>query len=302
MPGGSVHRARAFAPAHVSGVFVPRLEARDPRGRGSLGAGLVLEPGVTASATWQPGGPRRTSVTSDSGQRLPISEEVARRLAGPRVGALDVRLRHDLPIGHGFGTSAAGALATGLAVAGTLGLPRRKAVETAHLADLFGGGGLGGVAAIVGGGLEVRLRPGVPPFGQVRRLTVDHELLVGSVGPPLRSWALLRGPAALRRFEEGAELFDRIATDPGWESFWDAAERFTDVARLAPPRLRAVLRGLRRRKVRSAQAMFGRTYFAEAPGGREGAQVRRWLEREGVPFRQVAIARRGAHALPGAPG
>src|SRR5271154_6986697 len=49
---GETRRARAFAPAHVTGYFSPDLGSRDPRGRGSVGAGLVLDAGAVAEAAW----------------------------------------------------------------------------------------------------------------------------------------------------------------------------------------------------------------------------------------------------------
>ena len=211
---------------------------------------------------------------------------------------MTVRLRHELPIGQGFGTSAAGALATGLAVATVLRLPRAKAVEVAHLADLFGGGGLGGVAAVLGGGLELRVRPGIPPFGRIVHREVARTVLVGTVGAPIRSPQLLRDRARMRRFERGAELFDTLRARPSWDGFWATSESFTDTSRLASPRLRAVIRGLRRRGARAAQAMFGRSFFAEAPAGEAGRAVRGWLRREAVPFRELPVARHGARPLP----
>jgi pantoate kinase len=298
VPGASVRRASAFAPAHVSGIVVPRLEARDPRARGSLGAGLVLSVGVTASARWEEASRPSVRVTAKGRPRLDISEAVARRLAARRPGRLTVRLEHGVPIGQGFGTSAAGALVTALAVAAALELPPSRAVEVAHLADLFGGGGLGGVAAILGGGLEVRTVPGIPPFGRVVHRRLDRTVVVGTVGPPLRTSTVLRDPARRRRFEEGAPLFEALAARPGWEEFWTASEQFTETVRLTPARLSAVLRGLRRRGARAAQAMFGRSFFAALPTGTGGPAARRWLQSQGVAYQEVALARRGAHLLP----
>ena len=297
MADGSRRCRRAFAPAHVSGIFVPSLEARDPRGRGSRGAGVVLDAGVRATASWARARRPSLRLSADVPARLEISETVARRLLARRGGRLEVRLEHSLPIGQGFGSSAAGALATGLAVAAVLGLPRRRAVEVAHLADLFGGGGLGGVAAILGGGLEMRLRPGIPPFGRVVRTEREAQIVVGTVGGPLRSAGLLGRPAQLVRFSAGAPLFERLLRDPGWETFWEVSERFTDSAALTTPRLSVVLRGLRRRGAHAAQAMFGRSFFAELPSGEKGAAIRRWLAGEAVGVRALGVGRRGARLL-----
>jgi len=299
VPDASARFGRAFAPNHVSGFFVPRLEARDPRGRGSVGAGLVLEAGVTATAQWVPDVRPSVRVRWEGTGRLEISEAVAARLLAARPGRLRVHLEHALPIGQGFGSSAAGAVATGLAVAEALELPRRRALEVAHLAELFGGGGLGGVAAILGGGLEVRVRAGLPPRGRVVRTEVDETVLVGTVGAPIRSTVILREPRRLRHFAEGERIFATFLSGPGWEEFWDSAQRFTDLAGLVPPRLAATLRGLRRRGVSAAQAMFGRSFFATSPSMNDRGPLLRWLTGERIRFREVPVARAGARMLPG---
>ncbi len=288
----------AFAPAHVTGVFAPRLEEKDPRARGSVGAGLVLGPGARAVARFRPGSRRAVRLSSNVAGRLPISTEVARRLIAGRSGTLAVRLVQEMPVGCGFGTSAGGALATGLAVGSVLRAPRRRAVEVAHLADLFGRGGLGGVAAILGGGLELRLRPGIPPFGRVVHRRVTATVLVGTLGRPLRSPEVLSDRRRLERFRVGEELLDELAADPTLSTFWDVAEVFTERAGLASRGLGTVLRGLRRRGARAFQAMFGETFVAGLPDGASGRAVLRWLSTRSIPSRAVPISAHGAREEP----
>ncbi|HLM70061.1 MAG TPA: pantothenate kinase, partial [Thermoplasmata archaeon] len=201
--------ARAFAPGHLTGVFRPEAGDRDPRARGSVGAGIVLELGAWAEARFTRGGRSILRVEGDGRDSWPISEDVARRLRPDAPGTLVVRLKHELPVGQGFGMSAAGALATALALASISGTPRSQAVQVAHLADLFGGGGLGGVAAILGGGLEVRRQPGVPPYGQVVHRAFRSALLVGVVGPTIPSPSVLRSRAALRRITKASHGWER---------------------------------------------------------------------------------------------
>jgi pantoate kinase len=290
--------ARAFAPAHVTGVFRPFLGPRDPRARGSLGAGIVLELGVHATATWVARGPRRVRVASDLPVSLPISEEAARRLFPARNGTLSVRLTHQLPPGQGFGLSAAGATATALAVSALFDRPRASALATAHLADLFGGGGLGGVAAIAtGGGLEVRTRAGIPPWGCVRHLPVDGNLLIGIVGGPLPSPRILRDRGALGRIERASEELSGLVDAPSVHRFFEASERFTDRVGLTTPRLRTVLRALRQRGAYAAQAMFGRTFFAQPRTDRSRSEVLAWLQRTGLATLELRASRGGARRL-----
>jgi pantoate kinase len=293
--------AQAFAPAHVTGIFRPATAGRDPRARGSLGAGIVLELGVHAAASFTPGDRRRVRIVADVDRPLPISGEVARRLFPPGNGTLTVRLRHELPIGQGFGLSAAGATATALAVGRLFGSSRSDAFETAHLADLFGGGGLGGVASIVGGGgLEFRRRAGVPPWGEVVHRPLPGSLWVGVVGGPIPSPSVLRSPRALDRIHRAAAELDDLLAHPSADRLFEASERFTDRAGLAPPALRATLRALRRRGARAAQAMFGRTFFARPGDAGSRAAVIEWLRTARIPAVELGAARSGARVGPSA--
>ena len=289
--------AGAFAPGHVTGVFAPELSSRDPRGRGSVGAGLVLELGVHATARWRPAGRTpRLQISSRETAHLPISRDVARRLLAGRRGNLTIALRHELPIGQGFGMSAAGALATGLAVASVLGLPRARAVQTAHLAELFGGGGLGGVAAILGGGLEIRERPGIPPLGRVRHRRFPIPLILIVVGGALPSPKLLRDPRFLERVRRGARgSIPRLRSRPSAATFLGEAERFTDRLGLAPPAVRRRLTALRATGAWAAQSMFGESVFVAPRTRGQRRAVLALVERARLPAIEIATARRGAH-------
>jgi len=286
-------RVRAFAPGHVTGIFAPATDAREPRARGSRGAGLVLELGVVAEAAFHPGPRRIVQVSSAPAVPLPISSDVAERLAPPG-GRTVVRLTHQLPVGQGFGMSAAGATATALAISALAGTPRSGAVATAHLADLFGGGGLGGVAAILGGGLELRRSPGIPPWGRVEHRPVRAPLFVAVAGGPMPSPRLLFDSRVLAQLERAAIGLDDLLRHPSLPRFLDASERFTDRVGIAPPTVTAVLRGLRRRGAWAAQAMFGRSLFAapRTEGARQ--EIVRWLLERRIPAVELRPARSGA--------
>ena len=292
-----VRRARAFAPGHVTGVFRPDTSSRDPRGRGSVGAGVVLELGVVAEATLSPGPELRVRVAADGTTPLPISEEVARRMARGLRGTVSVHLRHELPIGQGFGMSAAGSLATALAVGELSHRPRAARVQTAHLSDLFGGGGLGGVAAILGGGLEVRTRAGVPPWGRVEHRAFGPALLVGVVGRPIPSPSVLGSPESLRRILEASEGWERLGRSPTPSEFFRHCERFTDRAGLATPAIERAVSFLRRRDAWACQAMFGQSFFALPRSAIARSRCLEWLRAEGVRAVEIRAASSGAHLL-----
>ena len=239
-----------------------------------MGAGLVLDRGVDVVAAWAPAGPRGVSMESHPRASLRISREVARRLALPFGGTITVKARHGLPIGQGLGMSAAGAVATALAVGSVLRVPSRKAWETAHLAELTLRGGLGGVAAIRGGGLEWRRTAGLPPRGEVVHRRVAAEVFVRRLGPPIDTREALENRRLGPRIRvAGREAIRRFARRPSLATFADCAERFTDALGLGSPAMRTEIDRLRGEGWWAAQAMFGNLVFAIP--GRAGLPTRR---------------------------
>jgi pantoate kinase len=290
-PSSPARTGWAIAPAHLTGIFAPASQARDPRGRGSIGAGLVLDAGVQAQAEWRPAGRAMVRLRSDAVGPLPISHEVARRVLAFRPGHLTIELRHGLPIGQGFGMSAAGALATALATARAVGGPLPEARQIAHLADLFGGGGLGGVSAILGGGLEIRRRPGIPPWGTVRHLPVRGTVFLIVTGAPLPSPQLLGDPRFLARVERAAGPgLDRLIRHPSLVDFLDEAERFTDALQVGPGTVLRWARRLRSDDVAVAQAMFGRSLFARPRTARARLHLVERLRKARLPAIEVPVS------------
>lgn len=293
---GTRRTARAFAPGHLTGFFVPDTSARDPRGRGSRGVGIVLDRGAYAEARWDPNGPRRTSLRVTPRVALPVTRDAVARTRGDRPGTLEIRLRHELPVGQGLGMSAAGSLAASLATARVLRRPLARAWQSAHLADLGQRGGLGGVAALGGGGLEERLSPGIPPWGRVRHRPVRTPILLVPFGAALPSPRLLGTSRVGARLERSGERALRtFHRDPSLAGFWSAAERFTDEVGLATPALLARAHALRSPGLAVAQAMFGRLLYLAPRSRADLPEFRRRLAGAPRPGTRLVFAgRRGA--------
>jgi pantoate kinase len=193
--------------------------------------------------------------------------------------------------------SAAGALATALAVGSLSNRSRGHAVRVAHLADLFGGGGLGGVAAILGGGLEIRRRPGVLPFGEVVHRRFPLAMLVGVVGRTIPSPSVLGDAEALRRITDASRGWEDLSRHPSADRFFRWSERFTDRAGLASPAVTRALTALRRRGAVACQAMFGQSFFAVPRSRETRTACLEWLEGEGVRAVEIRASTCGAHLV-----
>ncbi len=269
MASGRPVRAVAFAPAHVTGVFAPALDARDPRARGLRGAGIVVELGVVARAEFRPTDRRQLRLVSDLRTPIPITESVARRMFPARTGRLTVELTHQLPVGQGFGMSAAAATATALAVGALSGRSREDAIEVAHLADLFGGGGLGGVASIAGGGgIEFRRRAGIPPVRRHRASSDVGQPLPRDHGEPSPFSSIAPRPTvarARRGGERGARCAASTTRSPPVLRAERTVHRPLEARSRAPGR---ILLALRKRGAWAGQAMFGRSFFARPKSAR----------------------------------
>lgn len=293
----------AFAPGHITGIFSPRLEAADPLARGSIGAGIVLDLGARARVTVQPAAPGRGELRLTCNGRpaeLPITERALRVLMTPGHHAVDVDVVHDLPLSQGFGMSAAGTLAASLALAEALGRPTSEAVGAAHRAELDLHGGLGGIPAILGGGLEVRRRPGVPPHGVVERTPGREGLFVATLSEPLPSPPLLSEPDFLRRVSRAAErLLEEVPRPPlPLPALLRTSEQFTDALGLVPPRLKAIIDGCREVGCPTAQAMLGNTLFALAPDVDQEERLLGVLRRHHLAARLVHVGEGGARLVP----
>jgi pantoate kinase len=111
----------------------------------------------------------------------------------------------DLPVGHGFGMSGAMTFAALMAVEGELGLlggDVDRLLAFAHAAEVAFSTGLGDVVAQARGGIDVRVRPGLPPHGEVTRSTQDSEVLLAWSGTPLHTRSILSDPEARRALEK----------------------------------------------------------------------------------------------------
>ncbi len=155
----------AFCPGHISGYF-KRIVGDTIATTGSIGAGIVISEGVTA--TVEPADrtsiciKRRSSTGAsfDLSSGSPLLEHVMENL---NLTA-SVITECNLPIGAGFGLSAAALLATLTALNHLFdrGMNTEEIAQCAHAAEVAHRTGLGDVAACQGGGRVIQIRPGDP--------------------------------------------------------------------------------------------------------------------------------------------
>lgn len=275
-----VRTAVAFSPGHISGYF-RRVEGIGPEDTGSVGAGVVIDEGVRSTVEEA----RATSVRV-------VRQDHASAGSPPVEYALDqlgvtarVTTECRLPIGAGFGLSAAALLATLTAINHLfdLGLSEDEVGARAHEAEVLHRTGLGDVAASMSGGVVCRTGAGI--HADITRIYSEEALYAVSLGA-LPTASVLSSPAAMARIT--AAYPDRCPRDLA--DFCRLSRGFAEKSGLVAPEVRRVLVACDAERVPASMTMLGNGVFAAGVGAE---QV---LSGFGEVY-TLRVARRGAYLI-----
>jgi pantoate kinase len=254
-----------FCPGHISGYFLP-FRTADPATSGSAGAGIVISEGVLAQvrAADQPSvfvninGWDNRILDVHAGS--PPIEYAMNRLGVSAAVTTSCRL----PIGAGYGLSAAALLATVVALneLHNLGLTPEECAAAAHEAEIENRTGLGDVAACQGGGRDCRTGPGIS--APIRRDFDLTEPLAAVTFGPLSSPGILGDPAAMEQVK--AAYPGKCPKDA--RDLFRLSRMFAERSGLITPQVRIALGTCDRAGVPASMTMLGNGVFAygnEAP-------------------------------------
>ncbi|MBW6469949.1 MAG: pantothenate kinase [Methanosarcinaceae archaeon] len=253
--------ARAFAPAHITGFF--EIHANDDlRRMGSKGCGIVLDHGVETTVVVD-GSINQTTVKLNGS----IVQEGAIHTVVEMLTDVPVMVESmaDVPIGCGFGASGAGALgaAHSLNHVLSLDLTAEQLTETAHVAEVKNGSGLGDVIAQSHGGIVIRTRAGAPPFGEVDCIPVgDYKVLCIVLGE-ISTKSVLEDTCVVRKINSaGRVALKALLKAPTIENFMIRAREFAIETGLVSERALDIIETVESAGGMASQAMLGDTVFA----------------------------------------
>jgi pantoate kinase len=172
----------------------------------------------------------------------------------------------EVPIGAGFGTSAASALGTALAVAKILELDItfNKAASMAHLAEIEMKSGLGDVVAEVNGGITLRLKEGAPGVAVTDKLILKQDLYVisKSLGG-IETSAIIGDPIHKERINKtGRDMLNQLLKSPVPETFLKLSKKFAIETGLLNREVSEIIDILEDETIGASMAMLGNTAFA----------------------------------------
>jgi pantoate kinase len=249
----------AFCPGHISGYF-KRIPGDTIASTGSIGAGIVISEGVTATVK-----PSDTTVISvrqrssigisfEVASGSPILTDVMEQL-GMTASVITECI---LPIGAGFGLSAAALLATLTALNHLFnrGMSAEEIARCAHAAEVTHRTGLGDVAACQGGGRVIRSGPGI--HGRIeRRFDMPEPLYALSFGP-ISTPAVLGSPVQMERV---SSAFPKT-TPENVEDFFRFSRQFSERSGLMTREVKNVTRLCDAAGVPAGMTMLGNGVFA----------------------------------------
>jgi pantoate kinase len=233
-------RARAFSPAGISSFFEicdrtsEGVLIADPERIGARGGGFAIDKGVSTEVGLAKAKENRVNVFINETiwQKADTTKTVVETLLKkvPESYCVTVRHRVDVPIGAGFGTSAAGALGTALALSKALNLnfTYNQLGRIAHVAEVKCRTGLGTVGPLMYGGCGLTLEPGAPGYASLDQIPVspDHRIIAGTFKPyPTKEMLSSQETRGILN-EWGRKTLEKILVDPSLGNFMRACKEF----------------------------------------------------------------------------
>jgi len=268
---------RAFAPAGISSFFeicdtaVDGKPVNDLKRVGSRGGGFVVQRGVHTQVGVAEAKKNIVEVLIDG---VPAPEaETTRAVAETLLAKTDrkhrvtIEHRTEVPIGAGFGSSAAGALGAALALSKALGLTLtyNQLGRIAHAAEVKCKTGLGTVGAIMLGGCILTVEPGAPGIGIIDRIPLcgDYAIVAGVFGStPTKDVLSSPGKREIVNLW-GRKTLKAILDEPSVENFLSCCLEFAEKTGFMTNRLRKLVRLAERAgAIGAAQNMVGEAVHA----------------------------------------
>jgi len=253
----------AFAPGHISAFFEPIYSTHIPDRSGSCGAGITISLGAISQVTIEPAVQQTIAVQiNGKPSPAPVTKLAVNFLAGETPLEITVNTLMDLPVSQGFGMSAAGALSSALALADLLNLPRENAIKAAHYAEVQSHTGLSDVIASSFGGIEIRRKAGLPPWGMLEHIPGKYDIVLCVVGKKIETKKILTDIAKLHEIASyGRYCTKKLLQKPTVEQLFSLAWEFTQKTDLADKFVLDAIKAVNRYGMAS-MCMLGNSIFA----------------------------------------
>jgi len=258
---------------------------KDPLLSGSMGAGVCLEDGAVTSVyraqetTVKINGAVSEAATTLSAIKLLTNEPVL------------VETELSIPVSAGLGASAAGALSAALAVNEVLSLDLtfNDLANAAHVSEVKNRTGLGDVAGMTCGGIDIRKHAGIPPIGRIDRIPCRNEIISWVSFGEISTRSVLSDEMKKKSINIAGKLrLKELIKKPTLDNFFRQSCEFAKQIDMMSPKVRDAIEAVEAAGGLASQAMLGETVFAVNDKGA--------LSEFGL-VRKSRISHAGAHLL-----
>ena len=272
-----IRRARAFCPAGISSFFeicdrkVNGEIIEKPEYIGARGGGFSPNKGVITEAIISKSNKKQIQITIDQKKSLEAetTKSVIDLILNKVLDNYNIKINHyvEVPIGAGFGSSAAGALGTAIALnqALDLNLTYNQLGRISHIAEVECKTGLGTVGPIMYGGCGLTIEPGAPGIACLDQIPIpsDIRLLIGTFRPYPTKEVLSSQKNRNKINFWGKKTLKRILDNPSLENFMAASKIFAIETGFATDRVLKLINQLEREgAIGAAQNMLGEAVHA----------------------------------------
>jgi pantoate kinase len=260
--------ATAFCPAHITGFFKAELDKDDSKQLGSLGAGFSIQKGVKTTVTIRDKTKHDIAnftikVNGFESGDMRVSELVLSKFS-TKGKFIDVTHEIDVPVGYGFGCSAAVALSLSIALNDALGckLSKIQVAQIAHDVEIECKTGLGDVLASYHGGFEIRVKPGAPGIGEVKKIDSKEkrDVIIICFNPISTKKFLKERISTINGL--GGKMVNKLIESNDTEEFQDMSVKFAKYVDVITPKMNEVITLLHKNGIKCGVALFGETIFS----------------------------------------
>jgi pantoate kinase len=255
-------KATAFAPGHISGFFEP-IYNQDINRTGSRGAGINITFGSVSEVICESSTTQNFNIyVNNRKSSAPVIRLALKYLLGNSPVKVVVKNKNELPVGQGFGMSAAGALSATYALAKILKISSNDALRASHFAEVQLKTGLGDAIASSFGGIEIRKSAGLPPWGIIEHIPGQGELVLCVVGKKLETKNILEDTnKAAKIVDYGKYCTKKILEKPSVENLFTLSKAFTENTNLADEKVLCAIDAASKFGLAS-MCMLGNSIFA----------------------------------------
>jgi len=299
-----VKRSKAFSPAGISSFFEicdtapDGIPISDLERIGARGGGFGIQKGVTTETSISDAeiSTVRVFINGKEAPEAETTKTVVQMLLSKTSETYNVVVKHrvEIPIGAGFGSSAAGALGTALTLSKALGLnlTYNQLGRIAHVAEVKCKTGLGTVGPLMLGGCIITIEPGAPGIAIIDRIPIstDYMIIAGVFGS-IPTKEVLSSPEKRQAVNEwGKKALEEILSEPSLENFLACCRDFAEKTGFMTERVKKLIKLAEKAgAIGAAQNMVGEAVHALTTSENAESVVQAF--KQVLPHEKILIAK-----------